>query len=51
LTETRVLEYLSRADSLPHRKEGEDILVEHIPFHAKTILDLGTVNGRLVTKE
>ena len=39
---------MSRADSLPHRIEGEDILIEHIPLHSKRILDLSTGNGRLI---
>jgi tRNA (cmo5U34)-methyltransferase len=48
LTEGRILEYLNMADTLPHRIEGEDILIEHIPLHSKRILDLGTGNGRLI---
>jgi hypothetical protein len=43
--EQHATEYLSRANDIPHRKEGESVLFDYIPLTAKRILDLGMGDG------
>ncbi len=39
---------MKKADSFPHRKEGEAVLLDNIPSNAKRILDIGSGNGLLI---